>query len=125
MILAVMSVDRTVSIISRRAKKLSTPKSALNTFYLIGFLMILINLHFILFTELVDYEMPSNNFDIFNNNKTISNKTVTLKFCYAPSNSIYFIYVSQIFPWYVFLKEENFKFKLLFLTIIGLISCFM
>jgi hypothetical protein len=113
MILAVMSVDRTVSIISRRAKKLSTPKSALNTFYLIGFLMILINLHFILFTELVDYEMPSNNFDLF------SNKTVTLKFCYAPSNSIYFIYVSQIFPWYIniFINSKisnlNYDFKLL------------
>jgi hypothetical protein len=43
-----------------------------------------------LFTELVEYEIPANN----NHNNQFNNKTnintVTLKFCYAPSNSIYF-----------------------------------
>lgn len=95
MLLAVMSIDRTLSIMSRRANKRSTPETALKAFYLLGLMLAAINFHFILFTTLIDYEVQPNDLNDSYHNSTIQ----VVKFCYAPSQSAYFLYISQIFPW--------------------------
>ncbi len=57
-LLAVMSIDRTVSI-TFKMKKFSTPATALRNFVLIGIFMFFVDLHFLLFTHLYELDVPS------------------------------------------------------------------
>ena len=59
-LLAVMSIDRTISI-TFKLKKFSTPKTALKHFFTIGTIIFFIDLHFLLFTHLYDLEIPAQN----------------------------------------------------------------
>jgi len=93
-----MSIDRTVSILSRRANKRSTPRSAMRIFFILGFIIALLNIHFIFFTRLVENILPEDDEDKIPINRTFK----IVRFCYAPPNSLYFSYVSIIFPWLKF-----------------------
>ena len=98
MLLAAMSVDRTIAIISRNNQLISTPQTALKIFTILGVLLAVINVHFLFFTHLIDYEVPPNELNLTFNT---SNETIqTIKICYGEFNSYYFVYISKIFPWY-------------------------
>ncbi len=56
-LLAVMSIDRTISI-TFKMKNFSTPAIALRNFVLIGIFMFFVDLHFLLFTHLYELDVP-------------------------------------------------------------------
>lgn len=110
MLLAIMSIDRTVAILSKKASKLSTPKSALKIFYILGSIIAILNVHFLIFIHLFDYDVP-----LIDHNATspgastinspiapslISNETTQkIRFCYSQLNTTYFEYITEYFPW--------------------------
>ena len=59
MLLALMSVDRTIAITIQIGKILSTPKTATKLFIAIVILIALLNAHFLIFPTLVDIEYES------------------------------------------------------------------
>lgn len=90
MLLASMSIDRTVAILSINLTKSSDSKTPFKIFFILGILIALINVHFILFIELYDYEL-----DDSDQNST----SQIIKLCYAKFNAFYFIYLTNIYPW--------------------------
>ena len=103
MLLACMSIDRTVAI-SFKSAKASTPKSAVNTFFVLGTILLVINFHFLIFTHLFDYNIilqtendTSDYIKINRTNQTIGFKTV--KICYAYIDTKYFDFLVNYFPW--------------------------
>lgn len=111
MLLAVMSIDRTVAILSKKGNKLSTPKSALKIFYFLGSIIAVLNIHFLIFIHLFDYDVPLidqnatlSGASAFNSPITssvlISNETTQkIRFCYSQLNTTYFEYITEFFPW--------------------------
>ena len=59
MLLALMSVDRTIAITIQIGKIISTPKTATKLFIAIVILIALLNSHFLLFPTLIDIEMEN------------------------------------------------------------------
>ena len=110
MLLAVMSIDRTVAILSKKANKLSTPRSALKIFYILGSIIAFLNIHFLIFIHLFDYDVP-----LIDQNSTtsglqhpmnptasiftINETTQKIRFCYSQLNTTYFEYITEFFPW--------------------------
>ena len=54
MLLALMSIDRTVAITIKLGKRFSTPSTALKLFIITSIIFFLLNSHFLLFTNLLD-----------------------------------------------------------------------
>ena len=92
-LLASMSIDRTVAILSRNPAKTSEFKTLIKIFAVLASLAFLINFHFLIFIKIFDYEL---NADISNYSNATSQK---IKLCYSDLNSTYFIFLSKIFPW--------------------------
>ena len=118
MLLACMSIDRTVAITSKN-KKLSTPKTALKIFFILSTLICLIDCHFLLFTHLYEIAVNDDQNMLFYNQSYFfkSNSTLDMheanfieyelnvtnnlntKICYAHLNTIYYYYLVSLFPW--------------------------
>ena len=111
MLLAIMSIDRTVAILSKKGNKLSTPESALRIFYILGSIIAFINAHFLIHINLYEYDVPlidQNSTMFFGShlNPTIISTTlqnnetiIKIRFCYSQLNSTYFEYITEYFPW--------------------------
>lgn len=95
-LLAAMSIDRTLAIMSKRLQIMSTPKLAVKIFFILASLLALMNCHFLLFSNLIDFEVPTDN-----SNNLANQSTKILTICYAEIETFYFIYISQVFPWLV------------------------
>jgi len=101
MLLALMSIDRTLAILSRRSRAITKPETTLRIFFITGLLLALINVHFLFFTHLIDYEMPPSEMNLSLGHLNYSNETIqTIKVCYGEFNSYYFVYITKVFPWY-------------------------
>ncbi len=92
-LLACMSIDRTVAILSRNPAKTSEFKTLIKILIFLASLAGFINFHFLVFIKLFDYEL---NGDASNFSNATSQK---IKLCYSDLNSSYFIFLSKIFPW--------------------------
>ena len=90
---------------------MSTPKSALRIFYILGSIIAALNIHFVVYIHLFDYDVPL--IDQNTTNAAIDHpfapKAMTIfignepsqkiRFCYSQLNSTYFEYITELFPW--------------------------
>lgn len=114
MLLVCMSVDRVVVIKMKLGTKFSNPKMATKIFFIILALIAILNLHFLLFTHLITSEFIVNQNENATNTSIVSphlisnvsfpnhtnfNHSVRQKVCYGYAKTLYFEYLSTIFPW--------------------------
>ena len=115
-LLACMSIDRTVAILLR-TKKISTPQTAVKIFFILSFVIFAMNLHFLVFTHLYEIDLFDEDYsatfslieqskanasidaDTLNDNSPRNITHLTLKVCYAYLNTNYFLYLATYFPW--------------------------
>lgn len=114
-VLALMSIDRALVITTQSdsVSKLSTPQ-LVNKFILIAALLVaLVNSHFLLFTQLIEFPLLGDNstnaslllndsYSTFNSahpNQSAQNDMLFHKLCYAHSESNYFFFLTDYFPW--------------------------
>lgn len=90
MLMALMSIDRTLAILSIGMTKFNSNfRTPFKLFIILGFCIALINCHFILFTKL-NYQLIEHN---------ITNSSMNMKFCYGSINSAYFVFLTDVYPW--------------------------
>ena len=114
-LLACMSIDRTVAIMLK-TKKISTPQTAVKIFFILSFIIFAMNLHFLVFTHLYEIDLfdednsatislvePKVNVSVSANMQSSGSQLnithLTLKVCYAYLNTNYFSYLATYFPW--------------------------
>jgi hypothetical protein len=105
MLMAVMSIDRTIVILSKNNQAVTSTQTTIKIFIFLGIILALVNSHFLFFTKLNEYDVPSKDVLTIPN----SNESQIIKLCYGEMNSVYFYYISTIFPWvdlifYVFVR---------------------
>lgn len=109
MLLAAMSIDRTIFLSKNNQAAVTSTRTTNKIFILLGIILALVNSHFLFFTQLNEYDVPSK--DVLTTPN--SNESQTIKLCYGEINSVYFYYISTIFPWvdlifYVFVRIISF-----------------
>jgi hypothetical protein len=114
LLLACMSVDRAFVISVKRSKKAATASSVNRIFMGVVALVTLFNVHFLVFPHLITVEMggpppaqpPLNDSAASYNSINLSEVTsqmmppsYNVTYCYAYSNTTYYIYLTHISPW--------------------------
>lgn len=94
MLLAIMSVDRTIKIVTKK----SIQNSAITVFYCLAFAVFSVDFHFLIFASLVDID-NSTSFDYLSISNVSTSKT---KICLCNENTAYYYYLVYFFPWYFF-----------------------
>ena len=106
-----MSIDRALVITTQSdsVSKLSTPQ-LVNKFILIASILVaLVNSHFLIFTQLVEFS-PANSandsllidpYSVFYSNYSQPNHSVTVfyKLCYAQPETVYYYFLIDYFTW--------------------------
>ena len=97
MLLACMSIDRALAITIKIDSKKSKIQTVNRVFLILLILIGLLNLHFLIFTDIIYFENESSS--INSTNSTNNTMYDNMKFCYARADSFYFNYLKYIFPW--------------------------
>lgn len=101
MLLAMMSIDRTIRISIKKDKLILFQHSASKVFLVLGLFIFLVDFHFLIFAQIVDFKNSNSTiqFEVFIN--TTINKTTFA--CLCNENTLYYEYLVNFFPWYEFL----------------------
>lgn len=102
LVLVCMSVDRSLTIVCPKYGRNSHARLMASK-YLLAFILSLVSLancHFILFAQIIDFKYSNNNNNNNTNDTITTTDTMTItKICYGHIDSIYFVFLVQIFPW--------------------------
>ncbi len=96
MLLASMSIDRTIAILSGNSTKKIKPKKTFKIFLLLALVTAFFNFHFLIYMRLFSISKDSDSKSLFKNESHIE-----MIQCYADGkhSENYFIYLTNIFPW--------------------------
>lgn len=99
MLLALMSVDRTLAIMSANLTKSNHNfKAPLKLFFLLGLFIALVNFHLIFFIQLYDFDLEEQQ-QVLNQNDSSNSSAVKQSICYARFESYFFLFLTNVFPW--------------------------